>query len=119
VTTDASGDAVPGVAAAEWQVLRDEQLWARAIRITREDLAFFKSLFETYEGVALIRTVETRSDGSAVIAILATEDFRGETDAILADIAARGAPAFTAVPLPVVCTEDWFLSAWMRDPRGD
>jgi hypothetical protein len=101
-------------------MLRDAQLWARAIRITREDLAFFKSLYETYEGVALIRTVENPGDGSVVIAILATADFRGETDAILADIASRGAPPFTTVSLPAVCTEDWFLSAWMsRDTRDD
>ena len=107
--------AAPLTSPAEWHLLRDAELWARVIRVARVDIAYFKSLFECYEGVALIRTVETRDDGSAVIAILATSDFRGETDAILADVADRGAPAFAAAGLPAACNEDWFLSTWIRE----
>lgn len=98
-----------------WTVLRDAELWARVLRVAREDIAYFKFLFESYEGVAIIRTVETASDGSVLIAVLATADFRGETDAILDDVAARGAPGFAVAALPDVCTEDWFLSTWVRD----
>lgn len=104
---------------ADWYALRDAELWARVIRVAREDIAYFKFLFESYEGVALIRTVETLGDGSVVIAVLATGDFRGETDAILADVAARGAPTFTPAALPAACTEDWFLSTWVRDAGDD
>lgn len=101
-----------------WHLLRDAELWARVIRVARGDIAYFKFLFESYEGVALIRTVESLADGSVVIAILATGDFRGETDAILADVAEHCAPAFAPADLPAACTEDWFLSTWVRD-AGD
>jgi hypothetical protein len=110
--------AAPAPLAGVWHDLRDAALWARVIRVAREDLAYFKCLFESYEGVALIRTVETLPDGGVIIAILATSDFRGETDAILADVARYGAPAFAVAALPAVCTEDWFLSTWVRD-AGD
>lgn len=121
VTTDvpAPGRVAPLAVSGAWHLLRDAELWARAIGVARVDIAYFKSLFECYEGVALIRTVETRPDGSAVIALLATSDFRDETDAILADIADRGAPAFAAAELPAACTEDWFLSTWVRDASGE
>lgn len=108
----------PPAAASWWHDLRDAELWARVIRVAREDIAYFKFLFESYEGVALIRTVETPGDGSVVIAILATGDFRDETDAILADVARHGSPEFAVAELPAVCTEDWFLSTWVRD-AGD
>ena len=98
-----------------WSQLRDPALWARVLRVAREDIAFFKSLFEIYEGVAIIRTVETLPDGAALIALLATADFVHETDAILDDVASLGAPAFTSAELPAVCHQDWFLSAWTRD----
>jgi len=113
-------DSRPGPApvAGEWHLLRDAELWARVIRVAREDIAYFKCLFESYEGVALIRSVESQDDGTVVIAILATGDFRDETDAILADVAERGAPAFTGAPLPAACTEDWFLATWARE-AGD
>lgn len=85
------------------------------MRVAREDIAYFKCLFESYEGVAIIRTVETLGGGDALIAVLATGDFRAEVDAILDDVRERGAPAFMPAALPAVCTEDWFLSTWARD----
>jgi hypothetical protein len=106
----ASVDGAP----SSWSRLRDAELWARVIRVAREDIAYFKVLFESYEGVAIIRTVETLDDGSVLIAVLATADFRGETDAILDDVRRRGAPDFTPAALPDVCNEDWFLSTWVR-----
>lgn len=122
MTTDSrsggGGAAAARADAGEWYALCDAELWARVIRVAREDIAYFKFLFESYEGVALIRTVEKHADGGAVIAILATADFRGETDAILADVARHGAPAYAAAELPAACTEDWFLSTWVRD-AGD
>ena len=101
-----------------WSQLRDAALWARVLRVAREDIAYFKFLFESYEGVAIIRTVETLPDGAALIAVLATADFVHETDAILDDVRERGAPAFAGADLPAVCNEDWFLSTWVRE-AGD
>ena len=97
-----------------WTPLRDAELWARVLRVVRADIAFFKFLFESYEGVGIIRTVENLADGEVLIAVLATADFVAEVDAILDDVASRGTPPFACAALPQVCTEDWFLSAWVR-----
>lgn len=110
--------AEPG-AGGTWWPLRDAELWARVLRVAREDIAYFKFLFESYEGVGIIRTVETIHDGTVLIAVLATADFVHEVDAILDDVHARGAPAFSGAGLPAICTEDWFLSAWVRDAGDD
>jgi len=109
----------PASAGTGWWLLADAVLWARVIRVRREDIAFFKHLFESYEGVAIVRTVETLGDGTVEIAVLATADFRDETDAILADVAARGAPGFLPAPLPPACTEDWFLREWAREQADE
>jgi hypothetical protein len=104
---------------AGWTALGGAALWARVLRVLTKDIAFFKFLFESYEGVAILRTVETLDDGHVLIALLATGDFVAETDAILADVGARGTPPFAAAALPPVCTEDWFLSTWMREGAAD
>ena len=105
-----------------WSPLTDPDVQARAIRVAREDIAYFKYLFESYEGVAIVRTVRTIDAATAVIAVLATRDFVLEADAILRDVEASGVPPIEAVPLPPVCTEDWFLAEWRREdqawPRG-
>jgi uncharacterized protein DUF4911 len=101
--------------AGAWSPLRGAALLACAIDVAREEIAYFKYLFESYEGVAIVRTVETHPGGRTVIAILATEDFVAEADAILLDVARVGAPQFVATALPPVCTEDWFLETWARD----
>lgn len=98
-----------------WTPLRGAELWARVLRVVRADIAFFKFLFESYEGVGIIRTVENLAGGEVLIAVLATADFVAEVDAILDDVGARGTPPFACAALPRVCTEDWFLSAWVRD----
>jgi hypothetical protein len=115
VTAGAAGSP----ASDHWTPLRNAELWVRVLRVVRGDIAFFKFLFESYEGVAIIRTVETLDDGHVLIAVLATADFRGETDAILADVGERGTPAFAPAALPAVCNQDWFLSTWVRDAAGD
>ena len=97
-----------------WSQLRDAELWARVLRVAREDIAYFKVLFESYEGVAIIRTVESCADGSVLIAVLATADFRGETDAILDDVQATAARV-RAGDAPGGLHQDWFLSTWVRE----
>jgi hypothetical protein len=109
----------PAADDGHWTRLDDAGLWARVLRVARGDIAFFKFLFESYEGVAIIRTVETLADGHVLIAVLATADFVAETDVILDDVRARGTPDFSAAVLPAVCTEDWFLSTWARQAVRD
>lgn len=98
-----------------WQPLRDSGLHARALRIERADVAFFKHLLESYEEVGIVRTVETHADGTVSIAILVPSDFVRIAAEILEDIARHGAPRFTSEALPPVCTEDWFLATWTRE----
>lgn len=100
---------------AGWQPLRDSGLHARALRIERADVAFFKHLLESYEEVGIVRTVETHADGTVSIAILVPSDFVRIGAEILEDLARYGAPPFTAEGLPPVCTEDWFLATWTRE----
>jgi hypothetical protein len=112
-------EASAAAADSAWTLLAGAGMCARVLRVLRGDIAFFKFLFESYEGVAIIRTVETLDDGHVLIAVLATPDFAAETDAILDDVNARGTPPFTSAALPPACTEDWFLSTWVRDAGGD
>jgi hypothetical protein len=98
-----------------WAPLRSSGLHARVLRVGRAQVAFFKHLFESYEEVGIVRTVETRSDGTVAIAVLVPQDYTGVAAGILADVASRGAPRFDPEALPPVCTEDWFLEAWTRE----
>jgi hypothetical protein len=99
----------------DWSPLGDSGLHARVIRVDRAEVAFFKHLLESYEEVGIVRTVETRPDGTVAIAILVPSDYVGVAADVLADVARRGAARFAAEPLPPVCTEDWFLATWTRD----
>jgi hypothetical protein len=98
-----------------WVPLKSSGLYARVLRVDRVEVAFFKHLFESYEEVGIVRTVETRNDGTVAIAVLVPADYAGVAAGILADVATRGAPRFDPEPLPPVCTEDWFLEAWTRE----
>lgn len=108
---------------ADWQPLRDSGLHARALRVNRVAVAFFKHLFESYEEVGIVRTVETHDDGTVSIAILVPAGFLSVAAEILDDLCQSGAPRFTGENLPPVCSEDWFLASWTRaaeaDLRGD
>lgn len=102
-------------AADEWVPLGDSGLHARVLRVARPEVAFFKHLLESYEEVGIVRTVETRADGTVAIAILVPSDYVSVAAEVLADVARRGTARFAAEPLPPVCTEDWFLATWTRD----
>lgn len=104
------------VPTAGWTSLGPAGLEARVLRVARRDIAYFKYLFESYEGVAILRTVETLDRDTAVIAVLATPDFVAEAEAILRDVEAVGSPDIAPAVLPAVCREDWFLAAWTREP---
>jgi hypothetical protein len=100
---------------SDWVPLGDSGLHARVLSVEKAEVAFFKHLLESYEEVAIVRTVATRSDGTVAIAILVPSDYVGVAAAILADVASQGAARFEAEPLPPICTEDWFLATWTRE----
>jgi hypothetical protein len=94
-----------------WTPLGEAGLEALAWRVRRREVAYWKHLFESFEYVGLVRTVETR-DSTVVIAIVVPPDSRTEAEAILADAVARGDLDLVLESLPAVCREDWFLAEW-------
>lgn len=53
------------------------------LRVPPVDIAYVKFIFESYEGVAIVRTVDR---AAAVIVLLVAPDFAGEARRILAGI---------------------------------
>jgi len=98
-----------------WTRLGSAGLDARALLVSRRDIAFWKHLFESYEGVAVLRTVETLDRERAIVALLATPDGTVTAGEILDSIEQAGAPSFAYEELPAACHEDWFLATWVRE----
>jgi hypothetical protein len=66
------------------------------LRLPPEEIAYVKFVFESYEGVAVCRTIDPQA---AVITVLAAPDFVGQAEAVIDALAAEGACGRTA-PLP-------------------
>ncbi len=96
-----------------WLELPSAGLWVRAFRTGREDVAFWKHLFESFEDVAVVRTAANEGP-DAIVALVATRDFVEEAESVLDDVVRRGAPRVVATALPAHCREDWFLTEWSR-----
>ncbi len=99
-----------------WSALGASGLVGRALLVPRREIAYFKYLFESYEGLAIVRTVETLDRDRAVIAVLATPELAAEVHEILDDVERAGSPTVARHALPAACREDWFLEAWTREP---
>ena len=74
------------------------------LRLAPADIALVKFLFESYEGVAICRTVDRRA---AIIVALVSRDFLATARAILADL--RVSIAVEEIPPPRDAGEDWLL----------
>jgi hypothetical protein len=81
------------------------------LRVAPTDIALIKFLFESYEGVAIVRTVDRRA---AVIVALVSRDFLAVARAILDDVRAR--VAIEEIPPPADAGEDWLLRLLAEDP---
>ena len=66
------------------------------LRLPRREIAYVKFVFESYEGVAVCRTIDPEA---AVVMVLAAPDFLGQAQTIIDALAAEGACARTG-PLP-------------------
>lgn len=97
-------------APAGWERLAAAGLWARAIRVPRSDVAYWKHLYESFEDVAIVRTA-LNVDDDAIVAIIAPPDYVADAEAILDDATNRGMSVDEA-ELPPACREDWFLAEW-------
>lgn len=61
------------------------------LRVPRHEIAYVKFVFESYEGVAVVRTLDRHA---ARLVVLAVPDFLADTRAVIAALVAEG-----------VCTE--------------
>ena len=74
------------------------------LEIAAEDIAYIKFIFESYEEVGIIRTVDKKR---AVIALLAMDDFIDAARAILA--ALEKEIPLREIPRPAEIEDDWFM----------
>jgi hypothetical protein len=66
---------------------------SRYYRIRREDIAYFKFIIESYEGMAVVRTKDPRE---AVIELMVAPGWEKEVDAVLENL--RGEVVFESWP---------------------
>ena len=74
------------------------------LQLAPGDIALVKFLFESYEEVGIVRTVDRRT---AVIVVLALPDFLPVARAILDDLHTR--ITFTEIDAPLMPTDDWLM----------
>lgn len=87
------------------------------LEIRPEDIAYVKFIFESYEGVGIIRTVlrqaqhgeqsRTVDREKAIIVLLAADDFIGTARSILTSL--RDEVMLVEIPRPADIGEDWLL----------
>ena len=82
------------------------------IRLRPGDIALAKFLFESYEDVAVVRTLDRRE---AVIVVLAVPDFAAIARAVVADLGQM--IECEVIEPPPTRGDDWLLAA-MEDNRG-
>jgi len=74
------------------------------LEIRPEDIAYVKFIFESYEGVGIIRTVDRKK---AIIALLAVDDFIGTARSVLTSL--KDEIPLVEIPRPAQMGEDWLL----------
>ena len=83
------------------------------LEVPPEHIAYIKFIFESYEEVGIIRTVERRK---AVIVLLAMHDFLDTARQIL-DSLQQEIP-FAEIPRPADLTDDWFMAELAKESSG-
>jgi hypothetical protein len=82
------------------------------LKLSPPDIALLKFLFESYEGVAVVRTMDRHA---AIIVLFVSHDFldvaRGVLDSLHAKI------AFEEIPPPTDAGEDWLVRL-LRDDES-
>ncbi len=74
------------------------------LHVRPEDIAYVKFIFESYEGVGIIRTVDRKK---ATIVVLVVEDFLETARSILTSL--KNEVPLTEIPRPADIGEDWLL----------
>ena len=65
------------------------------LRLPPREIAFVKFVFESYEGVAVVRTLDRRA---ALLVVLAVPDFEQDARAVVASLVAEGSCEETGPP---------------------
>ena len=81
------------------------ELQAVYLETPPEQIAYVKFIFESYEDVGIIRTVDRKK---AIIVLLAVKDFVGAARAILA--ALKQEVPLVEIPKPADVIDDWFMA---------
>ena len=74
------------------------------LRLAPVDIALVKFVFESYEEVGIIRTIDRHA---AVIVALVSRDFLADARAIIADL--QGRVRLEIIAAPAEAGEDWLL----------
>lgn len=80
------------------------------LRVDPADIAYVKFLFESYEEVAIVRTVDRHA---AIIVVLAVEDFVADARAILAEVTT--AIRCEEMERPPADADDWLMREMEED----
>lgn len=80
------------------------------LELSPADIAYVKFIFESYEEVGIIRTVDNRR---AVIVLLAMTDFLDPARKILDSL--RNDIPLLEIPRPADMKDDWFMSALLTE----
>jgi hypothetical protein len=75
------------------------------LEIPPEHIAYVKFIFESYEEVGIIRTVDRKK---AIIVLLAMNDFFGTARSILDSI--KDDVPLREIPRPADMNDDWFMA---------
>ncbi len=67
------------------------------LRLPPQEIAYVKFVFESYEGIAVVRTIDRRD---AVVVLMIAADLEGEARAILESL--RGEVAWQEIPPPAL-----------------
>jgi uncharacterized protein DUF4911 len=79
------------------------------VRVRPEDIAYVKFIFESYETVGFLRTIDPQA---AILVILIVPDFLADGEAILRSIA--GEISLERIPKPESLGDDWLVTELAR-----
>jgi hypothetical protein len=83
------------------------------LQLAPEHIAYVKFIFESYEEVGIIRTVDRKK---AIIVLLAMRDFRATAQEILA--ALKQEVPLAEIPRPAEMNDDWFMAELAEASAG-
>ena len=83
------------------------------LEVAAEHIAYIKFIFESYEEVGIIRTVDRKK---AIIVLLAMNDFVGVARAILASLE-KEIP-LREIARPANVQDDWFMTELAAEPSN-